>query len=321
MATEFELLEKPYTRDADDAVNSMDSNLEQGLSDQEVKERQQKFGFNRLEEKQQKSLWDIFLDQVKSPIVYLLIAAAGLSFAFGDIAEGIAIVVVLIFNAAIGFWMELQARNSMQALKEMDKMEARVRRNGKDQMIDAEEVVPGDILVLEAGDLIPADARLTSSSEAQVNESSLTGESVPVEKSTDPLEENTEVADRVNMIYKGTAMTRGKATALVTATGMKTELGNISEMVSSGDEKSIPLNERLNHLTKKLIWIVLIMAAALGLLGLVTEMEFYEIIQTSIAWAIAAIPEGLPIVASIALASEKAGCSGSIGRNQPDLHR
>ncbi len=294
--------EAPHAYSKDDIVSQYETDQEKGLTSEETKKRQKKYGLNQLTEKKQKSIRVLLWEQVNTPVMYLLVAAAGVSFAFGDVPEGIAIVVVLLINIGIGFTMEYQARQSMKALKEMDKIQAKVRRDGKTETIDAEQLVPGDIILLEAGDLIPADARLIKSAETEINESPLTGESVPVAKNTETEEENTEVADWLNMVYKGTSMTRGKATGVVTGTGMKTEIGNISEMVSSTEEEEIPLNQKLNSLTKKLIWVVLGMAALLGVVGFVVDQDFYTIIQTSIAWAIAAIPEGLPIVASIALA-------------------
>ncbi|NJO03422.1 MAG: HAD-IC family P-type ATPase, partial [Bacteroidia bacterium] len=210
--------------------------------------------------------------------------------------------IVILINAIIGFTMEFQALQSMNALREMDKMEAKVRREGQEQVIDAEEIVPGDVLLLEAGDLVAADGRIIETNELQINESALTGESAPVIKSPEPVDESVGVADRTNMVFKGTSVTRGKASVVVTAIAMDTQLGNISEMVSAAGEDEIPLNRRLNALTKTLIWVVLGMSALLGLVSLATGQELYAIIQTSIAWAIAAIPEGLPIVASIALA-------------------
>ena len=295
-------IEKPHTKSTENIIDQYQTDINKGLDDAEAKNRQKIYGLNQLEEKEQKSIFDIIIDQVNTPVVYLLFAAAVLSLVFGDIPEAIAIFAVLLINAGIGFWMEFQARQSMQALKQMDKIQAKVIRNGEEKNTDAEYIVPGDIIVLEAGDLISADGRLIETSETEINESALTGESVPVEKNTTTLEENTETADRNNMAFKGTAMTRGKAKMVVTATGMHTQLGNISEMVSSAEEEEIPLNEKLHTLTKKLIWVVLGMAALLGLVGLVIQKDFYTIVQTSIAWAIAAIPEGLPIVASIALA-------------------
>ena len=295
-------MEQPHAKSIEAAADALDTDTQQGLSTSEARARLKKYGHNQLEEQQQKSLFLLFAEQFNTPVAYLLFAAAGLSFAFGDHAEGIAIVVVLLINAIIGFSMEYQARKSMQALQNMDKVHARVMRDGEAQQINAEMVVPGDILILEPGDMVSADARLFQAPEAQINESALTGESVPVDKNTEPLEEDIPTADKRNMAFKGTAVTRGKARGIVTGTGMETELGNISAMVSSAEEDKTPINKKLNSLTKKLIYLVLGMAALLGLSSTVTGKDTYTIIQTSIAWAIAAIPEGLPIVASIALA-------------------
>ena len=300
--TAITLPENPHARSQDEVVEQLTTDIGHGLSAEEVGQRREQYGPNQLKERKQKSLFQVLLDQVNTPVVYLLAAAAALSFVFGDIPEGVAILVVLLINAVIGFWMEWQARKSMNALKEMDKIEAHLLREGETQLLDAEQIVPGDILVLEAGDVVAADARLVSVSDLQINESALTGESVPVDKNTDPSDKDASVADRKNMVFKGTAVTRGKGRAVVTATGMETEIGNISDMVSSASEEAIPLDKKLNRLTKKLIWIVLGMAVALGLIGTVTGKDTYTLIQTAIAWAIAAIPEGLPIVASIALA-------------------
>lgn len=282
--------------------NKLNTDPDRGLSQEEVSRRLKEYGPNKLEEHERVSIWQILLDQVNTPVVYLLGAAAILSFAFGDIPEGVFIVVVILINAAIGFYMEFRARESMQALRQMDKLQARVIRNGEQRKIDAEQIVPGDLLVVEPGDLVAADARLISASETEINESALTGESVPVSKDTEPVDENTALADRTCMVYKGTAVTRGKARGIAVATGMDTEIGAISEMVQSAEGEDVPLDKKLAGLTRRLIWIVLGMAAVLGAVTSVTGQELYTIVQTAIAWAIAATPEGLPIVASIALA-------------------
>ncbi len=273
-----------------------------GLSSKEARERLHQYGRNKLKEKEEKSALQILISQMNNPVVYLLSAAAVLAFVFGDIPEGIAIVVVLVLNALIGFWMEYQAHESMKALKKMDKILANVRRDDKELEIDAEELVPGDIIILEQGNMIPADARVILSSELSVDESPLTGESVPVEKDVAEVEEDTPVADRSNMIFKGTAVTSGKGEAMVTATGMQTELGNISQMVSEAEDEKVPLNRKLQGLTKSLIWVTLGLAAVFLLFGWIAGKELYLLAQTAIAWTVAAIPEGLPIVASIALA-------------------
>ncbi len=244
----------------DDVIEEMQTDPEQGLSQEEAEKRLEEHGPNQLEERKQKSLFMLFVEQFNTPVAYLLGVAAALSFVFGDIAEGVAIVVVLLINAIIGFSMEYQARKSMNALKNMDKVKSKVRRGGSDEKVDAEHLVPGDLLVLEAGDMVAADARFVQTSEMQVNESALTGESVPVEKQTEPVEQEVATGDKTNMAFKGTAVTRRKGKAVVTATGMQTELGDISAMVSEEDEDKTPINEKLNSLTKKLIYLVLGMA-------------------------------------------------------------
>ncbi|MFO8130235.1 MAG: cation-transporting P-type ATPase [Bacteroidales bacterium] len=275
---------------------------EQGMTEAEAKEARKKHGPNKLKEKKSRSLWQLLLDQFKSAVIYLLVAAVIVSFAFGDIPEAIAIIVVITLNTTIGFYMEFQARKSMKALQKIDQMTTRVLREGKEKEIDARKIVPGDVILISSGNLIPADGRILEASELQVNESALTGESVPVHKKTEPVEKDTPLAGRINMAYKGTSVTMGKARVLVTGTGMDTEIGSISEMVSREDKESVPLNIKLNKLSKRLVRLVLAMAGTYGVLGYFTGKDLHIIAQTSIAWAIAAIPEGLAIVATIALA-------------------
>ncbi|MFW5820181.1 MAG: cation-translocating P-type ATPase [Bacteroidota bacterium] len=291
----------PFTISIDESFHEYDTSKE-GLKDREVKERRKKYGLNKLEKKKEKSLFRLFLDQLNNPVIYLLLAAVVISFIFKDIPEAIAILIVIILNTVIGFWMEYQARTSMKALRELDKLKANVKRNGETREIDAENLVPGDIIVLESGDVVPADARVTFTAELEVDESPLTGESLPVEKKDEVLEEDTPLADRVNMLHKGTALVSGKATAVVTATGKDTEIGQISQMVSEEEKESIPLNRKLRKLSHNLIWIILGLATIFFVLGWLTGKEAYLMIQTAIAWTVAAIPEGLAIVASIALA-------------------
>lgn len=300
--SETESIQKPWSIETDNLIDEAGSDSEKGMSSEDAKKKLKEHGHNKLSEMEQKSIWEIIWDQMKTPVVYLLAGAAVLSFVMGDFPEGVAIVIVLIVNAAIGFWMEWQARKSMKALKEMDKITASVIRDGKEQEINAEELVPGDIVVLGEGNLVPADIRLFEVSELQIDESPLTGESVPVEKQTETVDADAQTADKMNMAFKGTAVSSGKGKGLVTATGMDTEIGNVSEMVGAAEEETIPLNRRLAALSKKLIWIIVGLAAILAVSGWVAGRDVYKIVQTSIAWVIAAIPEGLPIVASIALA-------------------
>ncbi len=273
-----------------------------GLSSEEVKNRLKRFGNNIIRGKEQKSLFRIFLEQVNNPVIYLLTAATAISFSFGDVPEGIAIIVVIVLNTLIGFFMEMQARTSMEALQSMDRLTITGLRGGKVEELDAERLVPGDIILPEAGDIIPADARILEAAELRVDESPLTGESVPVNKNTEAVSGSAALGDRTCMLYKGTSVTGGNGKAVVTATGMETEIGTISRMVSEAEKESIPLNRKLNRLTRSLIWFIGLLAGAFFIAGWLSGKEWYTMLQTAIAWTIAAIPEGLPIVASIALA-------------------
>lgn len=295
-------MENFYREEATDVVENFGVDPEKGWSKEEAKKALEEHGRNKLEEHKGKSIWEIILAQINNPVVYLLVAATILAFAMGDLAEGIAITVVLLINTIIGFWMEYQAQQSMQAIKEIDKVKANVLREGKEEEIDAEEVVPGDILMVSAGDLITADARVIEATEFKVDEAALTGESVPVDKKPELIQEEKQVADRKNMVYKGTPVTGGKGKAIAVATGMNTEMGSISAMVQDQEASQTPLDKKLNKLTKVLIYVILGLAAAFFAFGYFAGKEVYLLVQTAIAWAIAAIPEGLPIVASIALA-------------------
>ncbi|PKD18104.1 cation-translocating P-type ATPase [Salegentibacter salarius] len=291
-----------YQKEVAEVTKNFEVDPEKGLSKEEAKKVLQEHGRNKLEEHEGKSVWEIILAQINNPVVYLLVAAAVLAFTMGDFAEGIAITVVLLVNTIIGFWMEYQAQQSMQAIKEIDKVKANVLREGKEEEIDAEEVVPGDILIVTAGDLIAADARVIEATEFKVDEAALTGESVPVDKKPEVIQEEKQVADRKNMVYKGTPVTGGKGKAIVVATGMNTEMGSISALVQDQEASQTPLDKKLNKLTKVLIYVILGLAVAFFAFGYLAGKDVYLLVQTAIAWAIAAIPEGLPIVASIALA-------------------
>jgi magnesium-transporting ATPase (P-type) len=295
-------VENPYRKEHREVAEALSVDPAAGLSEQEITRRREEWGPNELEEHEQKSIWQIVLAQINNPVVYLLMAATTVAFIFGDYAEAIAILVVLLINTIIGFWMEYQAQQSMDALQQLDKIEAKVLRNGKRTTINAEDLVPGDILLIEQGDLVSADARILEAAELGVDESPLTGESLPVTKTAEVLQEEKGVADRTNILYKGTAVTTGTGKAVVFATGMHTELGNISALVGEEAETETPLTIKLSKLAKNLIWATLGLAVAFFIFGWLSGKEVYELIQTSIAWTIAAIPEGLPIVASIALA-------------------
>ena len=296
------LPEKPYNHTVEEVLVGLDVAPESGLSPDEAGKRLREFGKNRVGEAKAASAWGILLNQFRSLIVLLLAVAGGVSLAFGDIPEFIAIIVVIIINAGIGFFTELRAARSMEALGKMVLVETTVRRGGGTLRLPAEELVPGDILILEAGDVVPADARLVKASGVEADESSLTGESVPVHKNLEALTGEPVLADRTNMLYMGTALTRGSAEAAVTATGKETELGRIGKLVEGAGDETTPLEKSLGKLGNHLIWATLITAAVVIAAGILRGRDVFLMLETGIALAVAAIPEGLPVVATIALA-------------------
>ncbi len=293
--------EKHYTQPLEQLYKNFSSSAD-GLNDAEVRKNQKKFGSNELQSHEKKSIWELLWSQVNNPVIYLLLAACVISLIFNDYPEAIAIFIVIILNTLIGFWMEYRAQTSMEALKEMDPLHARAKRNGETIELGAPDLVPGDVILLESGDIVPADARLISAKELNADESMLTGESVPVEKRPGQLPGKTQVADRENMLFKGTAITTGKAEALVVAVGMDSELGQISGMVKEATKDEIPLNRKLGHLSRRLIWLILGPSLAFFVAGWIAGKDIYPLLQTAIAWTVAAIPEGLAIVASLSLA-------------------
>ena len=285
-----------------EATILLNSDTEQGLSFENSKERLEQFGLNAVAEVKATSPLRILFGQFKSPIVLLLLVAAGLSFLFKEWLDGIAILLVIIINSAIGFFMELKAQLSVNALKKLSSIPAKVLRSGKLTEINAEEIVPGDIVFTEAGDMIPADGKIVSSTQLMIDESALTGESVPVEKKAGVLSESTLLGDRTNMLFKATYVTKGNAHILVVTTGMKTELGKIANLIHISEQAATPLEKKLEEFSKKLIKITLGLVGVIFLAGLINGQQMIEMMETAIALAVAAIPEGLPIVATMTLA-------------------
>ncbi|ACY15275.1 cation-translocating P-type ATPase [Haliangium ochraceum] len=294
--------ETPWATAAEDLASELEADLERGLSADEAARRLERYGPNRLREIQQRSLWAIFIDQVKSPVVYLLFGAAAVAVAFQEWIDTAAIAVVLIINTVIGFATELRARRSMEALQAMGQSEATVLRDGEEQSIPSDELVPGDVLCLEEGDVVAADIRLFDIGTLQIDESALTGESVPVPKETEPCAADTLLADRVSMGYRGTATTRGTGRGLVVGTGMQTELGRVSDMVENAEVQETPMQRQLQELAQRLVWLTLVIVTAIAAVGLIGDRPLMEMIGMAIALAVAAIPEGLPVVATLALA-------------------
>jgi len=218
--------------------------VEKGLDKQAAEQRHRKYGSNRLREIKQKSGLSIFSEQFKSPIMALLAVAAILSFSFGQSMEGYAVMVVILLTVAIGFFTEIKAVRSMEALRKMSRVKTKVRRSGQTSQIAATNLVPGDIVLLDSGDIVTGDMRVVEANKLQADESTLTGESLPVDKGTAPLKKETELAERTNMFFKGTSITRGSGAGVVVATGMHTELGRISALVEEAKKEVTPLEKR-----------------------------------------------------------------------------
>ena len=292
----------PWSVEHGRVLQALNVRLADGLSADEVATRRERFGPNILAEFHATSWLTILWRQLRSFVVYLLIAGAALSFALGDHLEGFAILAVIGINTLIGFITELRAVRSTEALRQLGSTETTVRRAGVAQRVSAEELVPGDIVLFEGGDVVTADVRLLTASRVQSNESLLTGESVPVEKAIDALPTETVIADRENMLFKGTAITKGSAEGVVVSTGMETELGKITALVQTSPDKKTPLEERIDALGKVMGWLCIGLVTVIGILGALSGKEPSEVIKTAIALAVATVPEGLPIVATLALA-------------------
>ena len=291
-----------WARDATAVANALDVDPARGLDDAEVFRRRSRWGPNQLKAARPKQLLEILVEQFRSIVILLLLAAGLLSLVMADVAEGVAILAVIAINAGIGFVTEWRATRSMEALQRFARVEATVIRNGIASRGPASELVPGDVVLLDAGDVVPADLRLIETAKMQADESALTGESLPVQKITEPLPEQVPVLDRENMAYKGTAITHGSGRGIVVATALQTEFGKIFQQVSTAEPRQTPLEKRLDALGTRLVWAVIVMAALLAMAGVVAGRDTALAIQVAIALAVAAIPEGLPIVATIALA-------------------
>ena len=299
-----ELPQNPWTHDYADVAQPGfgPSSLEAGLSEAEAARRLRQYGPNRLKQKQNESPWAILVRQFKSVIMVVLAAAAGASFALGEVVDGIAVVVAMLINAAIGFFTELRAVRSMEALEELDVKYCRVLRDGGLQDLAADKVVPGDIVDVGAGDIVPADVRIGEANGLLADESPLTGESEAVRKSVEPVDKDAPIAERNNMLYKGTAIVEGSGRGIVVATGMATEIGEVASMVQEAESGQDPLEKRLDKLGSSLVWFIVAVALVTGVVGVLAGKEIPFMVKTAIALFVAAVPEGLPIVATLALA-------------------
>ncbi|WP_350344874.1 calcium-translocating P-type ATPase, SERCA-type [Proteinivorax tanatarense] len=278
------------------------SDFDNGLSQVTAKNRLRKDGYNVI--KQQKSISPIglFIDQFKDAMVIVLIFATLISGLLGEYYDGITIIIIIILNAILGFVQEFKAEKSLQALAKMTSPKATVVREGKEIKIDSSELIVGDLVVLLSGDKVPADIRLVESQNLEIDESALTGESVPVIKNANKLVESSVVSDAVNCCFMGTSVTKGKAKGVVFATGMKSAMGQVAHMIDSEGNDATPLQNRLNQLGKVLVSLCLLVSFLVVLLGIYRGEDIYKMFLAGVSLAVAAIPEGLPAIVTICLA-------------------
>lgn len=293
-----------YQKKLQEVIDELETSKTEGLSDQEVSERLETYGENKLQESDSKSKWEILLDNLNNIIVYLLAVAAIISIAMGDWIEAIAVMLAVFISVLTGYFVETKAQKSVEALQNMVNTSVHVIRNGEEIEIDSSQLVPGDVMVLGEGDAIAADGRLLTSNNFAVMEASLTGESEAVDKDPDATyDEEESIGDRLNMVFSGTAVTRGKAQVVVTGTGMETEVGRISEMMTGEKDMQTPLDKEVDQLGKALIVVAFIAAALVVAIGLFNGNPASEILHIAVILAVAAIPEAMPAVQTITLSN------------------
>ncbi|HEU5301642.1 MAG TPA: HAD-IC family P-type ATPase [Acidimicrobiia bacterium] len=291
-----------HCRSADDVLDALVVDRG-GLDPDEVRVRRARFGPNRLRARRGTSAWRVLLGQFESPLIYLLVGALALTLAIEHFSDSVVIGLVLAVNASIGFVQEYKAQTAVESLMELVSSRARVRRRAGEEVVAAEDVVPGDIVVLREGEVVPADVRLLETQGLRVDEATLTGESVPSDKVTDPLDEaNLGPADQDNMAFMGTAVTAGDGVGVVVATGLATQIGEISEQVAVGVAPKTPLQTRMEGLARRITVAILGVAVVAFGVGLSFGRSVSQMLLLSVALAVSAVPEGLPIVVTVALA-------------------
>lgn len=299
----------PHSSSLQELLTELGADREYGLNQQQVEQLRSVHGPNRLTERKKKTNLQRFLEQFKDVMILILLGAAAISFVValgsGEISEffePLLILLIVVLNAIMGVMQESKAEKALDALKGLSAPHARVRREGTEQVIDAAELVPGDIILLEAGDFVPADARLLQASSLKAEESALTGESVASEKDADaPVAEDASLGDRHNMVFSGCSITYGRAVAVVTATGMDTEMGKIAGLLENEQEGQTPLQRKLAQLGTYLGILALTACAIIFVVGLMDGMPVMEIFMTAVSLAVSAIPEGLPAIVTIVL--------------------
>lgn len=302
-----------YQQSVDEVMNQMQADPK-GLSDQQVAQRREQFGFNRLQAKRRTTIFEKFLAQFKDLMIIILIVAAIIAGIAGEHVDAAIILAVVILNAVFGVFQESKAENAIDSLKEMSAPMATVLRNGRQTTVKSDEIVPGDMVLLEAGDVVPADIRLTEANTLKIEEAALTGESVPVNKTTATINDSDlPLGDRKNLGFMNSNVTSGRGVGVVIGTGMNTEVGKIAHMLNTTEETTTPLQENLNKLGKVLTILILVIAVVVFAVGMWRGQEtLINMLLTAISLAVAAIPEGLPAIVTVTLA---------IGTQQMARHR
>src|SRR3989338_5874245 len=289
-----------HSQDIQEVLGEKESSTS-GLSDLESRRRLLQYGENKLKLERRDPPWKIFLRQFGDTVVYILLFAIVISFLLGEYLDAYVILAILFFNALLGFFQEYKAERAVQLLQQLTVLKAKVLRDGVVKEIPSTELIPGDVVLVEAGDKVPADIRIFDANNLQTNEAALTGESLPCSKFVKTLPRLVNLSERVNMLYSGTIVVRGTGKGIVVETGMKTELGKIATMVQEAGVHVTPLQKKLKQLGRFLGFVVIGICVLIFLFGLLRGMEFYQTLLTAISLAVAAVPEGLPAVVTICL--------------------
>lgn len=302
-----------YKQSKEELLSGLDTNMDTGLTNDEVQKRLEKYGTNELKEESRKSFVSKIIAQFSDFLILILIGAAAISIAVGETKDAIVILAIVVVNALLGIYQEGKAEKALEALKKMASPNAKVIRNGHIEVVPASTLVPGDIVSLDAGDIIPSDLRLVESSNLKIEEASLTGESVPVEKdSNKSFSEDMSLGDRINMAYMSTSITYGRGKGVVVETGHGTEIGKIATLIQSYEDELTPLQKQLNQLGKFLGLTTIVVCIAVFVMGLLQGRDVLEMFMVAISLAVAAIPEGLPAIVTIVLSI---GMSKMVKRN------
>ncbi len=312
----------PYIRDALDVVSGMESDASSGLTAAEAASRLSRYGANEITSEPPPSAWAVALQQLRDPMNIMLVAVTAVSFAIGEISTGLIVALLILLNVVLGSRQELKARASIDALSNLQVPQAKVLRDGTVALVPAVDVVPGDIVQVEAGDIIPADGRIVRSATLETQEAALTGESAPVVKGADVLARgDVALGDRSNMLFQNTAVTRGTAAMVVTATGMGTQMGQIATMLTSVTRSRSPLQKELASLTKVLGLIAWGAVAFIVVVGVARGMAFSEVMLIGTAMAISAIPTGMPAFVSglLSLGAKQLAEAKAVVKNLTDV--